>query len=255
MKVSNWDTWQTFRKDRGTPPWIKVYRNLLSNPEWVSLTDAEKGQLISIWILAADKSGSIPDSPRLIQRMAMLDDPPNINKFIELKFLTPTRQPDDNQAVTACPQVDPPETEKSRVEKRKRQTPRKRGSRLPDDWKPSKEDITYCKDKRPDLNWQLVAENFRDYWIAKPGAGGVKLDWSATWRTWVRKEKAENYASQPSPPPKNPIKITSAMIKKLAKPYGEHGEYHVKSAIGTVQFTSEKELADHVRVMLVHERV
>ncbi|WP_336800337.1 hypothetical protein [Kaistia sp. MMO-174] len=30
-------------------------------------------------------------------------------------------------------------------------------------------------------------ERFRDFWIAKPGKDGVKLDWSATWRNWIRK--------------------------------------------------------------------
>ena len=115
MIISDWEKWQTFRKDRGTPPWIKVYRNLLSNEQWVELTDSEKGQLVSIWILAADKNGTIPDSPKMIQRMAMLDSKPNINKFIELGFLTTTCQPSDNQELKLCPQVDTPE--ESRVEK------------------------------------------------------------------------------------------------------------------------------------------
>jgi hypothetical protein len=121
MEIANWDKWQTFRKDRGTPPWIKVYRNLLSNEQWVELTDSEKGQLVSIWILAADKNGQIPDSPKMIQRMAMLDSLPNLSKFIELGFLTPACQPLDNHEIKPCPQVDAPEksreeTDKSREE-------------------------------------------------------------------------------------------------------------------------------------------
>jgi hypothetical protein len=28
---------------------------------------------------------------------------------------------------------------------------------------------------------------FRDYWPAKPGSAGRKLDWDATWRNWIRK--------------------------------------------------------------------
>jgi hypothetical protein len=28
---------------------------------------------------------------------------------------------------------------------------------------------------------------FRDYWIAQPGQRGVKLDWDATWRNWIRR--------------------------------------------------------------------
>jgi hypothetical protein len=30
--------------------------------------------------------------------------------------------------------------------------------------------------------------DFRDYWVAVAGSKGVKLDWGATWRRWVRKE-------------------------------------------------------------------
>jgi hypothetical protein len=28
---------------------------------------------------------------------------------------------------------------------------------------------------------------FRNYWLAKPGSGGRKLDWNATWRNWILK--------------------------------------------------------------------
>ena len=118
MKVCNWDKWQTFRKDRGAPPWIKVHRNLLTNEEWVELSDSEKGQLVSIWMLAADKDGVIPDSAKVIQRMCMLDDKPNLNRFIELGFLSTTCQPLDNQDA----HIDAPEEsrgEESRVEESK----------------------------------------------------------------------------------------------------------------------------------------
>lgn len=97
MKISNWDKWQTYRSDRSTPPWIKVHRNLFSNSEWSSLTDSEKGQLVSIWILAADKKGEIPDCAKTIQKMCMIDKAPNINKFIELGFLVTTWLPDGCQ--------------------------------------------------------------------------------------------------------------------------------------------------------------
>ena len=116
MDITNWDKWQTFRKDRGTPPWIKVYRNLLSNEEWVSLSDEEKGQLVSIWLLAADKRGSIPESSKTIMRMAMLDSEPNINKFIELGFLSSGCQPADNHMATSSADTVPDVTHQSRVE-------------------------------------------------------------------------------------------------------------------------------------------
>ena len=34
-----------------------------------------------------------------------------------------------------------------------------------------------------------IGDEFRDYWIAVPGSKGVKLDWLATWRNWVRRTK------------------------------------------------------------------
>jgi len=113
--IPNWDKWQSYRKDRGTPPWIKVHRSLLSSGKWAVLTDSEKGQIVSIWIVAADKGGIISSSPRVIQKICQLDDEPNINRFIELGFLTTMCQPcgsqPDNQTTTTRPQHDAPETE------------------------------------------------------------------------------------------------------------------------------------------------
>ena len=67
----------------------------------------------------------------------------------------------------------------------KKSTASKRGHRLPDDWQPSQELIDYATERN--LDPQREAEDFRDYWHSKPGAGGVKLDWNATWRTWCRR--------------------------------------------------------------------
>lgn len=68
---------------------------------------------------------------------------------------------------------------------------KKRGTRLADDW---------CL-SRPDYDWSVdqgFAEHvigremakFLDYWRAQPGQKGVKLDWSATWRNWMRNVQA-----------------------------------------------------------------
>lgn len=67
---------------------------------------------------------------------------------------------------------------------------RSRGSRLPTDWQLSPQDRDFCKTERPDLNPDTVAADFADYWHSVPGAKGVKLDWPATWRGWVRKQFA-----------------------------------------------------------------
>lgn len=80
---------------------------------------------------------------------------------------------------------------------------RSRGSRLPPDWTPDAEQIAFCRAERPDLDPAATAARFVDYWIAQPGAKGVKVDWTATWRNWVRGEKAApgNVASLPKRAP------------------------------------------------------
>jgi hypothetical protein len=69
LTIRNWDRWQSYRKDRGQPPWIKVHRALLRDPNWVALTDAQRGQLVAIWMLAADRSGVIPASAAIVRKL------------------------------------------------------------------------------------------------------------------------------------------------------------------------------------------
>ena len=85
------------------------------------------------------------------------------------------------------------ETERETEGEAKQKT-QSRGTRLPADWVPSEAQIAYCRTERPDLRPEWVAANFRDFWISKAGSTAVKLDWDATWRNWVRKER-----EQPSP--------------------------------------------------------
>ena len=65
-----------------------------------------------------------------------------------------------------------------------------RGSRLPANWIPDKELAEWSKAERPDLDLRRVLAEFRDYWTSLAGSRGVKLDWDATWRNWVRKQTA-----------------------------------------------------------------
>lgn len=74
-----------------------------------------------------------------------------------------------------------------------------RGSRLPADWKPNATLLAWMKEARPDLDPTTVTDNFRDYWVSKPGKNATKLDWSAAFRNWVRGEK-QRYAGPPGAP-------------------------------------------------------
>src|SRR3990167_7804840 len=96
LYVHGWDKWQSYRNDRGVPPWIKVHRRLMHDPNWASLTDAQKGHLISIWILAADRDGAIPADTKMVQRLCCLEHEPDLKLLQELNFLdaklTPRRR-------------------------------------------------------------------------------------------------------------------------------------------------------------------
>jgi len=54
---------------------------------------------------------------------------------------------------------------------------------IPEEW------ILFCRTERSDLNPKSVFEGFKDYWVSVPGSKGVKLDWFATWRNWIRSQK------------------------------------------------------------------
>lgn len=85
------------------------------------------------------------------------------------------------------PTVNIRETSEKRQKKHQSTAP---ATRLPNDWTPSPVEIEFCRKNRPDLNPDEVADEFRDYWISVPGAKGKKLDWTATWRNWVRKQRS-----------------------------------------------------------------
>jgi uncharacterized protein YdaU (DUF1376 family) len=71
-----------------------------------------------------------------------------------------------------------------------------RGTRLPTDWVLPDSWKAWAEVERQDLNIRTVADSFKDFWISKPGAGGVKLNWEATWRNWVRSQKQGFIAKQ-----------------------------------------------------------
>lgn len=84
-------------------------------------------------------------------------------------------------------------TNNAREEKRREEVlegKQQRATRLPSDWMPGESDFDFAAKERPDLNPEAVAQRFRDYWHGIAGQKGTKLDWSATWRNWVRNEKS-----------------------------------------------------------------
>ena len=98
----------------------------------------------------------------------------------------------------------------------------KKGSRLPDDWTLPDEWRRWARAHLSENGIEDQAARFKDYWIAKPGKDGGKLNWQATWRNWVRR------AAEDGGSPANgaqghaqPVwKLTDAELMKLAQAKG-----------------------------------
>lgn len=99
-----------------------------------------------------------------------------------------------------------PEEQKPRADAR---SAKSRGSRLPPDWTPDAELIAWAKAERPGISLPTEAAKFRDYWIAKPGQQGLKLDWTATFRNWIRS------ARDGPPTPQSGTAATSKTMQAL----------------------------------------
>jgi hypothetical protein len=84
------------------------------------------------------------------------------------------------------------------------------GSRLPDNF-PTDVEISWCRQKRPELDAFELRDKFRDFWCAIPGAKGRKTDWPATWRNFVRKE----FAPYRPPARSSPQSSRSAVVAQL----------------------------------------
>jgi uncharacterized protein YdaU (DUF1376 family) len=64
------------------------------------------------------------------------------------------------------------------------------GKRLASDFSFPLEWEQFCQQTRPELHPTKTFDQFKDYWISQAGQKGVKLDWFATWRNWVRNTNA-----------------------------------------------------------------
>lgn len=75
---------------------------------------------------------------------------------------------------------------------KKTTTPASRGTRMTPGWTPPPDEIARAKSEYAQ-HVDLKAENevFVDYWVAVAGARGVKTDWVATWRNWMKRKEGD----------------------------------------------------------------
>jgi hypothetical protein len=92
-----------------------------------------------------------------------------------------------------------------------------RGSRLPEAWMPSELSRARAAKDAPLVDLRRETETFRDYWTAQPGQKGVKVDWDATWRNWMRRKQDDLTARQARPTPEQRARQTMLLATDLVK--------------------------------------
>ena len=104
--IKDFSKFQHF-KDR-TPPWVKLYRDILDDPDWHELAPEAAKTLVMLWLIASEddnKSGMLPDNKKLAFRLRITDK----NLRIILSQLSHWLIQDDIKEISKGDQPDAPE--------------------------------------------------------------------------------------------------------------------------------------------------
>ena len=63
--------------------------------------------------------------------------------------------------------------------------PRKRGTRIPDDFAVTPEMVAWARRRCPNVDGRTETEKFVNHWSNKPGRDALKLDWTKAWQNWM----------------------------------------------------------------------
>lgn len=79
-----------------------------------------------------------------------------------------------------------------------------KGHRIPSDWSPSEATIRWARGERVADPMEILP-SFSDHFASAPGEKGLKIDWDATYRNWIRRELRDGkLALAPTPEPPEP---------------------------------------------------
>jgi hypothetical protein len=92
--------------------------------------------------------------------------------------------------------------------------PRKRGSRIPDDFTVTADMVAWAREHAPNVDGRRATDSFIDYWRGRTGRDATKADWPATWRNWMRREQERTERSRPQ----SKANATDANIHALLNP-------------------------------------
>lgn len=193
LKPKNWEKFQHYKQR--CPPWIKVYRTLLDDRDFMCLPVASKALAMMLWLLASEHSDGIIEGVPAdwAFRLRMTDN----ELLAALKPLIDNGMfADASNVLAECLQGACPETENREREESKSKPPfippkggetvakverKAKGTRLPADWAYDLKHETLAREMGVSLYEEFV--KFKDYFI---GEGKLKADWNRTFNNWLR---------------------------------------------------------------------
>ena len=205
LQPKNWAVFQHY-KDR-CPPWIKLHRDLLNDRAFMRLPIASKAIAPMLWLLASESKDGVFDGSldELVFRLHITEKEyqAGVKPLIDNDFFNVVSGVLAERLQTAIPET---ERETETETKKEKKT---LGKRLASDFSFPKEWEDFCQQTRPELSPVKTFDQFKDYWIAQAGQKGVKLDWFATWRNWVRSTNA---------PKQNPYDVVRLTVPMKNEP-------------------------------------
>ena len=186
----------------------EVFPTMEQALEWTwasSEAEIEAVKFVLSRYFVLDKDGCYVQD-RILQELLQYHKNADINKRIADEREAKRREKSTNRAQTVdeAPPNHKPITINQELKEKKTL-----GKRLATDFQFPLEWEQFCQQTRPELNPTRTFDQFKDYWIAQAGQKGVKLDWSATWRNWVRSTNA---------PKQNPADIVRITVPASNEP-------------------------------------
>lgn len=176
--IKNWAEFQHYKTRR--PPWIKLYRRILDDYDFMSLSVASKALAPMLWLLASESDdGSIEGDPARIAFRVRIDEKTvkaSLSELISKGFLSNASNALDERLQDAC-------LETERETETETTTRRAKRSGIPSDFGISESTRSWAKSEgyAPFIEAHLAY--FRDY---AESNGKTYADWDKAFRNCVR---------------------------------------------------------------------
>lgn len=112
------------------------------------------------------------------------------------------------------PSTSEPNNQTTKGGSRRKRKPASAGTRIPPEWQPTLDLISWVKTECPSVDGRSETANFKDWWAAENGSHAIKRDWNAAYRTWMRRAQ-KDYDIRSPRRDRKPDQRTNAATERL----------------------------------------